>query len=234
MEQAQTIVFIDTETTGLSPSTCKIIEIGVSIQQMDERGLLIGDVIEKQSLIDPSMPIPPAATNIHHITDAMVKNKPDFETIINAMMKVIPKGSVMVAHNAPFDMDFMLNEANMVSKRASDWMMSMKVIDTLPAYRQSFKGRANLAAMCKFFDVDFPEGDNHRAIVDVRMLRECYNKWTLGYSSLMMNPVLTPVPIKNIVSMQFTPEAMGVNTIKSSLLDRDVYTPVDEPMISWQ
>ena len=70
-----TIVVFDTETTGLSPSKDRVVEIGaIKIRN--------GEIVEERDwLINPQQPIPPRATKVHGISDKMVKDKPTFAAV---------------------------------------------------------------------------------------------------------------------------------------------------------
>mgnify|MGYP002508908994 FL=1 len=91
---------LDLETTGLSFRTEKITEIGV----MKVKG---GEVLEEFScFVNPEKPIPQKVVEVTNITDDMVK---DAETIDVVMPKLLDflGDSVLVAHNADFDIGFL-------------------------------------------------------------------------------------------------------------------------------
>ena len=95
-----TYCVLDLETTGLSFRTEKITEIGI----MKIRN---GEVLEEfECFVNPEKPIPPKVVEITNITDEMVK---DAETIDKIMPKVLEfvGDSVLVAHNADFDIGFL-------------------------------------------------------------------------------------------------------------------------------
>ena len=90
----------DLETTGISHITEKITEVGII-------KIKNGEVIDTfECFVNPEKPIPEEVVNITHITDDMVK---DAETIDKVMPKVLEfmKGSVLVAHNADFDIGYL-------------------------------------------------------------------------------------------------------------------------------
>lgn len=91
---------LDLETTGLSNKTEKITEIGVIKYKNGEQ---IG---EFECFVNPEKPIPAKVVEVTHITDEMVK---DAETIDKVLPKLIEflGDSVLVAHNADFDMGFL-------------------------------------------------------------------------------------------------------------------------------
>jgi DNA polymerase-3 subunit epsilon len=95
-----TFVVVDLETTGGSPASCSITEIGA----VKVRG---GEVLgEFQTLVNPHLAIPPFIAVLTGITDAMVAGAPGTETAVPAFLE-FSRGAVLVAHNAPFDLGFL-------------------------------------------------------------------------------------------------------------------------------
>jgi len=95
-----TYCVLDLETTGFSPRTEKITEIGIM-------KLKDGEVIEKFScFVNPEKPIPQKVVEVTNITDDMVKDAEKIEQVFPKMLEFI-KGSVLVAHNAKFDIGFL-------------------------------------------------------------------------------------------------------------------------------
>jgi len=95
-----TFVVVDLETTGGSPTSSCITEIGA----VRVRG---GEVLGQfQTLVDPGSTIPPFITVLTGISDAMVVAAPRIEAALPAFLE-FAAGSVLVAHNAPFDVGFL-------------------------------------------------------------------------------------------------------------------------------
>lgn len=92
-------VVFDLETTGFSPETNRIIEIGaVKVQN--------GKIVDKFStFVNPQVPIPFRIEQLTSINDSMVIDAPVIADILPEFMKFC-EGCVMVAHNADFDMSF--------------------------------------------------------------------------------------------------------------------------------
>jgi len=112
----------DTETTGLEPSKGdRIVAIGaVRI----ERGRILKDAIF-HTLVNPERPIPPQATKIHGITDEMVKDKPTLREVLPKFL-LFCRDTVLVAHNAAFDLKFLEIEAQKLGLK-----LDFPVVDTL-------------------------------------------------------------------------------------------------------
>ena len=92
-------VVFDLETTGFSPNTCKIIEIGaVKVEN--------GVITERFSeFVNPQVPIPFKIEELTGIRDDMVMGAETIEEILPRFMEFC-EGCVMIAHNAEFDMSF--------------------------------------------------------------------------------------------------------------------------------
>ncbi|MBI2568613.1 MAG: 3'-5' exonuclease [Candidatus Schekmanbacteria bacterium] len=89
---------VDVETTGFSPTADRVVEVAwVDIAPS-------GEVVNRQDyLVNPGMPIPPAASAVHHITDDMVASAPAFAEVWPGA----PEGLRLAAHNAEFDAAFL-------------------------------------------------------------------------------------------------------------------------------
>ena len=95
-----TFVVVDLETTGGTPASSAITEIGA----VKVRG---GEVLgEFQTLVDPGTPVPAFISALTGITTAMVRDAPRIDLVVPSFSEFI-RGSVLVAHNAPFDIGFL-------------------------------------------------------------------------------------------------------------------------------
>ena len=161
-----TYVCFDFETTGLSSKYNRIIEFGAT---RFEKGMIV-DTID--FFINPGRPIPKKITEMTRITDDMVKNAPGEKEIISKIKDFI-KGSILVSHNAEFDIGF-LNEALL---RSGFEKINNPVIDTLALSRYLFPEARyhNLGALCRNLEItSYNDDEAHRADFDARILNEVW------------------------------------------------------------
>lgn len=121
-----TYCVLDLETTGFSPKTEKITEIGIM-------KLKDGKVIDQFScFVNPEKPIPLRVVEVTNITDDMVK---DAETIDKVFPKILEfiEDSVLVAHNASFDIRFLKHNAKVLG-----YDFDFTYIDTLTLAHELF------------------------------------------------------------------------------------------------
>jgi len=101
-----TYTVFDTETTGLEPSRGdRIVSLG-AVRIVNGR-LLHSDAFDQ--LVDPGRPVPALATAIHGITAAMLRGRPAMEAVL-PRFHLFAEDTVLVAHNAAFDMRFLQAE----------------------------------------------------------------------------------------------------------------------------
>jgi len=93
----------DTETTGLEPSAGDEI-IAIGAVHIAKGELLRHEVFEE--LVDPRRPIEPASIQIHGITPEMLQGKPTIDRVLPGLRRFC-EGTVLVGHNAAFDMRFL-------------------------------------------------------------------------------------------------------------------------------
>jgi DNA polymerase-3 subunit epsilon len=106
-------VAFDFETTGLDASRNRIVEIGAVGFRLgkDAEGWKALSDGEYESLVNPGCPIPAEVSAIHGIDDLAVSSAPYFKDAAAAFFPFID-GSILVAHNAPFDLGFLKAEAS--------------------------------------------------------------------------------------------------------------------------
>ena len=166
-------IVLDTETTGMDPSTGdRLVEIGC-VELMNQ--LPTGKTYHVY--INPERPIPPEATAVHGITDEYVKDMPTFGEIVGNFMDFIGNDRLVI-HNAEFDVKFLNAELKMFGFPSLD---NRRVLDTLKMARQKFPGSpANLDALCRRFNIDNSGRTYHGALLDSQLLAEVYLELTGG------------------------------------------------------
>ncbi len=149
---------LDIETTGLSKNTDKITEFGIIKVKNGER---LG---EFECFVNPEKEIPQRVVEVTNITNDMVK---DAETIDKVLPKVLDfvKDTVLVAHNATFDIGFIKHNADQLGLE-----FNPTYIDSLPLAKELFphfkKFKLGIIADNLGIEVDVA----HRALADVDTL----------------------------------------------------------------
>jgi DNA polymerase III subunit epsilon len=175
-------VFLDTETTGLSPeSGDRIIEIGC-IELVNRR--MTGR--SKHFYLNPERPNSEDAVKIHGLTDEFLADKPLFASVADDLLEFVA-GAEIVIHNAPFDVGF-LNEELKRIERPPFVSVAGKITDTLVMAREMFPGKSNsLDALCRRLEVDNSNRTLHGALLDAGLLAEVYIRMTRGQDSLVID-----------------------------------------------
>lgn len=130
-----TFVAFDTETTGFNARGGRVVEIAGVKFTLD--GKVHGAF---QSLINPGMPIPYGAMRVHGITDEDVHGQPDARHVLSQFFSFLDgPDTVLVAHNAPFDINFLRHEIARHDLRVPQ----NRVMDTLTLSRRYFRHLPN-------------------------------------------------------------------------------------------
>ena len=151
---------VDVETTGWAPEDAGITEIGAVRVHGDT---MIG---EFGSLVNPGTPVPPAITELTGISDQMLTSAPPVDAVLPGLL-AFAEGSVLAAHNAPFDLAFLTAACAGIGRA---WP-GFEVLDTvrlarhLMATPQEVPDR-KLATLAQFFGT--PVRPSHRALDDAR------------------------------------------------------------------
>lgn len=99
------IAFLDLETTGIDTNNDRVVQVAVFLCDLSFNR--IGETI--QSLINPEIPIPAKATEVHGITDIMVASQPKFSDIGPGLYNMI-KDCHIAGYNVKFDILMLMNE----------------------------------------------------------------------------------------------------------------------------
>lgn len=178
-------IAFDLETTGTVPGVDQIVEIGAVLFNNGE----VESVFS--TLINPRKPIPAGASAVNGITDDMVFDKPLIEDILPSFSDFC-QDIPMVAHNAPFDSQFVLADI----KRYEITGPRGVVLDTLPIARKVFPGLPNYKLGTLVQHLKIPSSNFHRAEEDAtycgRLFIEMTKRISIGGK---------PPAIENLVSL---------------------------------
>ncbi|MEW6703746.1 MAG: DNA polymerase III subunit epsilon [Pseudomonadota bacterium] len=174
-------IFLDTETTGLSPeSGDRIIEIGC-VEMVHRR--LTGQ--NKHFYVNPERKNSEDAVKIHGLTDEFLADKPVFAAIADELLEYLA-GAEIVIHNAAFDVGFLNEELRRLGKPPFHRHVG-KITDSLLMAREMFPGKSNsLDALCRRLEVDNSNRTLHGALLDAGLLAEVYINMTRGQDSLVI------------------------------------------------
>ena len=177
-------IFLDTETTGLSPeSGDRIIEIGC-VEMVNRR-------YSGRNLhfyLNPQRPNSEDAVKVHGLTDEFLADKPLFAAVAEEFLAYVT-GAEIIIHNAAFDVGFLNEELRRLGRgKFTDFVG--QVTDSLTMAREMFPGKSNsLDALCKRLEVDNSNRALHGALLDAGLLAEVYINMTRGQDSLVIDAV---------------------------------------------
>jgi DNA polymerase-3 subunit epsilon len=151
-------VVFDSETTGLDPAKDEVVQLGAV--RVVNGGIVVGEVFD--TLVNPGLTIPSRSTEVHGVTNEMVANAPTFDQVC-PQFHAFASQSVLVAHNAPFDMAFLHKQA-----KSSGAVFDHPVCDTVLMSAAIFGGSAvhTLDAICERLAITIPDELRHTAMGD--------------------------------------------------------------------
>ncbi|MDY7101348.1 MAG: DEDD exonuclease domain-containing protein [Actinomycetota bacterium] len=151
-----TFCVLDLETTGGSPQTCGITEIGAVRYCGGER---LGTFA---TFVDPGMAVPPAITMLTGITDAMVAPAPRVDSVLPSLLEFVGD-AVIVGHNVRFDVSFL----NAALASAGRGRLTNRIVDTAALARRLLTGEVRdhrLSSLAQALRL--PNTPRHRALDD--------------------------------------------------------------------
>ncbi len=157
-------IYYDTETTGIKADKDRIVEIA-AFDPTQNRTFC--------EFVNPGIPIPPEASSIHHITDAMVASSSSFLEVGQAFIDFCGPGAVLIAHNNDaFDRHFLNNECSRHDLTLPAWPQ----VDSLKWARKyrSDLPRHSLQFLREVYGIAANQA--HRALDDVIVLHEIFSK----------------------------------------------------------
>jgi DNA polymerase-3 subunit epsilon len=164
-----TCVVFDTETTGLLPRQ------GDEIVQIAALRIVNGRRVETEvfdTLVNPGRPIPLSSTQVHGITEAMVATAP---TVTEALREFhrFAEGAVLVAHNAPFDMEFLRRHEPALGLHFDNPVLDTVLLSAVVFGQHDVH---SLDALTHRLGITIPEEARHTAIGDTRATAEAFLK----------------------------------------------------------
>ncbi|MCD6094251.1 MAG: 3'-5' exonuclease [Candidatus Omnitrophica bacterium] len=163
-----TFAFFDVETTGLEHyNGDKICEVAILKSRNGK------DVSSFHTLINPGRPISEGAYAVNRITPQMLRGKPRFSEVAKDILKRL-EGTVIVCHNAFFDMGFLKAELNTLNLP----FPSCPIVDTLSLARRYFDFWSNsLGSIARSLGIEIDYEQEHRAMGDVRTTQRIFQRF---------------------------------------------------------
>ncbi|PTV97561.1 DNA polymerase-3 subunit epsilon [Rhodobacter aestuarii] len=168
LENLNFVVF-DTETTGLLPSE------GDEIVQIAAVRIVNGRRVETEvfdTLVNPGRHIPEVSTAVHGISDAMVAEAPDIIDVGRRFHK-FAEGAVLIAHNAPFDMEFLRRKEGAIGLSFDNPVLDTVLLSAV-VFGQSEVH--SLDALTHRLGITIPEEARHTAIGDTVATADAFLK----------------------------------------------------------
>lgn len=162
-------VVFDTETTGLLPSQ------GDEICQIAALRLVNGKVVENERLdllVNPGRDIPASATAVHHITNEMVQDAPRIDKA-GRKLHSFARDAVLVAHNAPFDLEFLRRHEAEIDARFTNPVLDTVLLSAI-VFGQSEEH--TLDAISERLGIRIPPEARHTAMGDTIATAEVFLK----------------------------------------------------------
>ncbi|MBC01119.1 MAG: exonuclease [Rhodobacteraceae bacterium] len=183
-------VVFDTETTGLEPSRGDEMLSVAGVRIVNGR-VLRGETFN--SFVNPGRSIPAASTRVHGITAEMVAEAPGVETVLPAFHD-FAQGSVLVAHNAAFDMTFLSKYSDRTGVR-----FDQPVLDTvlLAAHVFGTQESLTLDALAERFQVALPPETRHTALGDALATAEVLSRLLKLLAPLGVETLAQAIEVSN-------------------------------------
>lgn len=154
---------VDIETNGLSPDLCEIIEVSA----LKCRGDAPTDSFS--SLIKPSAPITRFITELTGITDDMVKDAPDAESVLASFYGFVGK-DIIIGHNVNFDVNFLYDNLRL----KNGLILDNPFVDTLRLARRALPALCNHRQTTVAAHYGISTVGAHRALRDCEICNACY------------------------------------------------------------
>ena len=172
------LIVLDTETTGLEVEQGhRIVEVG-AVALADRRRT----DLHFHSYLNPQRAIDEEAEKVHGLSMERLTNEPEFAEIAESFLEFV-EGSILVIHNAAFDLGFLNAELKRASSKYPALEEICDVEDTLQMARNKFPGQRNsLDALANRFEISGYDRSFHGALLDANILADVYMHLTGGQS----------------------------------------------------
>ena len=220
-------VVLDTETTGLNARLGdRIIEIGCV-------EILSRNVADRHfhAYLNPERDVDLGATRVHGLTLEDLKAKPKFAEVAREFLDFVTGAEILI-HNADFDLEFL--DAELKRARLGKFLDHVAGIkDTLAFARELHPGKKNsLDALCERYFVNNANRTVHGALLDARLLAECYLAMTRGQESLVMEletpenaAELLQLDVSNLIVLPALPEEVALHEEYLNRMEKDAKAP---------
>ncbi|CDM65680.1 exonuclease, DNA polymerase III, epsilon subunit family [Pyrinomonas methylaliphatogenes] len=176
--EATEFVVVDVETTGTRTPPCRIMEIGAY-------RIKDGDIVDEfHRLVNPEAPIPPFIAALTGITDALVARAPRFAEIVHDWLEFAGL-SILVAHNAAFDLRFLNHEIErlfpgyrLANESLCTIKLAKRLVPGLPSYR--------LRSLAEHFQISIT--NHHRATSDAYATAQIFLRLLERARASALNP----------------------------------------------
>ena len=172
------LIVLDTETTGLEVDQGhRLVEVGaVALADRKRTDLHFHSYLNPQRSIDEE------AEKVHGLSIERLSSEPEFSEIAESFLEFV-EGSILVIHNAAFDLGFLNAELKRASSKHPSLEEICDVEDTLLMARTKFPGQRNsLDALANRFEVSGYDRSFHGALLDANILADVYIHLTGGQS----------------------------------------------------
>ncbi|MFN8614434.1 MAG: 3'-5' exonuclease [Vampirovibrionales bacterium] len=160
---SQTVVIVDTETTGLDHKTEQLIEVAAV-------RMVCGEVTDRYTaLIKPTVPIRRSSFQIHGISEDMLDNERSVEEVLPELLTFIGEGPI-VAHNVMFDYTFI----NYAHKKVYGKRWKVPRLDSLDIFKSVFPEEPSHGLSALLARFGFESHVSHRALDDAENLARVF------------------------------------------------------------
>lgn len=184
------LICFDIESTGLSVKNDRIVQLAIIKIFADGRENLV-----KTRLINPGIPIPKEASDVHHITDEMVKDEPTFERVAKSLYDLIGDSDFCTFNGNRFDIPMLMEEFSRYGYELD--MSNRSCVDVKRIYHRM--ERRDLKAAYQFYCKKNLEGA-HDALNDVKATVEvlqCMLEYYSGVDCVEKDDTVIPEPVVN-------------------------------------